>query len=180
MRAIFIAFLLLTGLPQAGAQPTAKLWRIGYLDQGSAVGNKPYLDAFRQGLRDLGWVEGQSIAIEPRFADGKTDQLPVLAADLVRLKVNVIATWTTPAALAAKRATASIPIVIGFAADPVGTGIVDSLARPGANVTGWTHVGLELRAKYLELLKQAVPDATRFGVLWNPTNQVHKPSLRVI
>lgn len=180
MRAIVIALLLLTALPETGAQQTEKLWRIGYLDQGSALGNKVYLDAFRQGLRERRWMEGENIAIEARFAEGKTDQLPMLAAELVRLKVDVIATWTTPAALAAKRATASIPIVIGFAADPVGTGIVDSLARPGGNITGWTHVGLELRAKYLELLKQAVPGATRFGVLWNPTNQVHKPSLKVI
>jgi putative tryptophan/tyrosine transport system substrate-binding protein len=180
MRAIVVSLLLLTALPQAGAQPTAKLWRIGYLDQGSAVANKLYLDAFRQGLRNLGWIEGETIAVESRFADGKTDQLPSLAAELVRLKVDVIATWTTPAALAAKRATTSIPIVIGFAADPVGTGIVANLARPGGNITGWTHIGLELRAKYLELLKEAVPGATRFGVLWNPTNQVHKPSLKII
>ena len=88
--------------------------------------------------------------------------------------------WSTPAALAAKNATTTIPIVIGFAADPVGSGIVASLAHPGANVTGWTHVGLELRAKYLGLLKEAVPDATRVGVLWNPSNPVHKPSLEVL
>jgi putative ABC transport system substrate-binding protein len=97
---------------------------------------------------------------------GKTDQLPTLAAELVRLKVDLIVTSTTPAALAAKQATTTIPIVIGFAADPVGSGIVASLARPGGNITGWTHSGLELRAKYLELLKEAVPEATRFGVLW--------------
>jgi len=180
MRLIAVAFLLLAALPESGAQQTEKLWRIGYLDQGSAAGNKLYLDAFRQGLRDLRWIEGENIVIDARFAEGKTDQLPRLAAELVRLKVDVIATWTTPAALAAKHATTSIPIVIGFAADPVGSGIVTSLARPGGNITGWTHVGLELRAKYLELLKQAVPNAARFGVLWNPTNQVHKPSLKVI
>lgn len=180
MRAIVVSLFLLTALPQADAQPTPKVWRIGYLDQGSAVGNKLYLEAFRQGLRNLGWIEGETIAVESRFADGKTDQLPSLAAELVRLKVDVIATWTTPAALAAKRATTSIPIVIGFAADPVGTGIVANLARPGGNITGWTHIGFELRAKYLELLKEAVPGATRFGVLWNPTNQVHKPSLKII
>jgi putative ABC transport system substrate-binding protein len=98
----------------------------------------------------------------------------------VRLKVDVIVTWTTPAALAAKQATSTIPIVIGGAADPVGSGIVSNLARPGGNITGWTHLGLELRAKYLELLREAIPEATRFGVLWNPTNQVHKPSLKVI
>jgi putative ABC transport system substrate-binding protein len=96
------------------------------------------------------------------------------------MKMDVIVTWTTPAALAAKRATTVIPIVIGFAADPVGSGIIESLARPGGNVTGWSHQGLELRGKYLELLKEAVPSASRFGVLWNPTNQVHEPSLKVI
>lgn len=180
MRFIIVALLLLTALPDIGAQPAAKLWRVGYLDQGSAAGNQLYLDAFRQGLRDLGWVEGQNIVIEVRFAEGETTRLPLLAADLVRLKVDLIATWTTPAALAAKHVTATIPIVIGFAADPVGSGIVANLARPGGNITGWTHVGLELRAKYLELLQQAVPSATRFGVLWNPSNQVHKPSLKVI
>jgi putative tryptophan/tyrosine transport system substrate-binding protein len=96
------------------------------------------------------------------------------------LKVDLIVTSTTPAALAAKHATTTIPIVIGFAADPVGSGIVASLAHPGGNITGWTHSGLELRAKYLELLKEAVPEASRIGVLWNPANQVHRPSLKVI
>lgn len=164
----------------AHGQPAGRVWRIGYLDQGAAAHNGPYLDGLRQGLRERGWVEGQNIAIEPRFAEGKTDELPALAADLVRLKMDVIVTSTTPAALAAKQATRTIPIVIGFAADPVGTGIVPSLVRPGGNITGWTHQGLELRAKYLELLREAVPAVTRFGVLWNPANQVHKPSLRVI
>jgi putative ABC transport system substrate-binding protein len=164
----------------AEAQAAAKVWRIGYLDQGSKAINGAFLDGLRQGLRELGWVEGRNIVIEARFAEGKTEQLPALAADLVRLKVDLIATSTTPAALAAKQATTTTPIVIGFAADPVGSGIVASLAHPGGNITGWTHQGLELRGKYLELLKEAVPSATRFGVFWNPANQVHKPSLKVI
>ncbi len=164
----------------ARAQPAGKVRRIGYLDQGSAARDEPYLNAFRQGLRELGWTENQNVTIEVRFAQGKTDRLPALAAELVQRKVDLIATWTTPAALAAKRATGKIPIVIGFVADPVGSGIVASLSHPGGNITGWTHLGVELRGKYLELLKEAVPDATRFGVLWNPTNQVHKPSLKVI
>ena len=162
-----------------GAQP-GKVWRIGYLDQGSADRNKPYLEAFQQGLRDLGWVAGKNVVYEARFAEGKTDRLPALAAELVRLKVDLIATSSTPATLAAKQATTTIPIVMGFAADPVGSGIVRSLARPGGNITGWTHQGLELRAKYLELLKEAVPEATRFGVLWNPANPVHQSSMEVI
>ena len=164
----------------AEAQQAGKVWRVGYLDQGSAERNKPYLEAFQRGLRDLGWVEGKNVAFEIRFAEGKTDRLPALAAELVRLKVDLIATSSTPAALAAKQATMTIPIVIGFAADPVGSGIVRSLARPGGNITGWTHQGLELRAKYLELLKEAVPEATRFGVLWNPANPVHQSSMEVI
>jgi putative ABC transport system substrate-binding protein len=166
--------------PAAVAQQARKVWRIGYLDQGSAAHSTSYVDGLRQGLRDLGWVEGRNIVIDVRFAEGKTDQLPRLAAELVRLKENVIVTSTTPAALAAKHATPTIPIVIGFAADPVGSGIVASLAHPGGNITGWTHSGLELRAKYLELLKEAVPAAIRVGVLWNPANQVHQPSLKVI
>jgi putative ABC transport system substrate-binding protein len=172
--------VLLLAAGGAGAQTPAKAWRIGYLDQGSEAINRVYLDGLRQGLRELGWVEGRNITIEGRFAEGKTEQLPAIAAELVRLKIDLIVTSSTPAALAAKQATTTIPIVIGFAADPVGSGIVGSLARPGGNITGWTHSGLELRAKYLELLKEAVPKAVRIGVLWNPTNQVHQPSLKVI
>jgi ABC-type uncharacterized transport system substrate-binding protein len=180
-RRAFLATMSLSLLaPFAAEGQAVKVWRIGYLDQGSADGNKPYVEAFQQGLRDLGWVEGKNIAMEFRFAEGKTDRLAALAAELVRLKVDLIATSSTPAALAAKRATTTIPIVIGFAADPVGSGIVRSLARPGGNITGWTHQGLELREKYLELLKEAVPRATRFGILWNPANPVHKSSMKVI
>jgi len=179
-RAFLAAMSLGLFAPLTAEGQAVKVWRIGYLDQGSAEGNKPYLAAFQQGLRDLGWVEGKNINMELRFAEGKTDQLPALAAELVRLKVDLIATSSTPAALAAKRATTTIPIVIGFAADPVGSGIVRSLARPGGNVTGWTHQGLELRGKYLELLKEAVPEAKRFGVLWNPANPVHKSSMKII
>ena len=146
--------------PLAGrAQQAGKVYRIGYLDQGSAARNRAYVEAFRHGLGDLGWREGGNIALELRSADGQTDQLPKLATELVGSEVDLIVTWTTPAALAAKRATTTIPIVIGFAADPVGSGIVSSLARPGGNITGWTHQGYDLRAKYLELLKQAVPGA---------------------
>jgi putative tryptophan/tyrosine transport system substrate-binding protein len=175
-----LAFWLLGFSFRANAQRSESFRRIGYLDQGAAVRDEPYRYALRQGLRDLGWIEDQNIQIEERFADGKTDRLPALAAELVNAKVDLIVTWSTPAALAAKNATSTIPIVIGFAADPVASGIVPNLAHPGGNITGWTHIGLELRAKYLELLKEAVPEAVRFGVLWNPTNQIHKPSLKVI
>jgi ABC-type uncharacterized transport system substrate-binding protein len=175
-----LAVCLLGVSLRANAQRSGNFRRIGYLDQGAAASDEPYRSALRQGLRDLGWIEGQNIQIEERFADGKTDRLPALAAELVNAKVDVIVTWSTPAALAAKNATSTIPTVIGFAADPVASGIVPNLAHPGGNITGWTHIGLELRAKYLELLKEAVPEAVRFGVLWNPANQIHKPSLKVI
>jgi putative ABC transport system substrate-binding protein len=181
-RRAFIGTLagVLLAAPLTAEAQAGRVWRIGYLDQGSEANNRLYVDGLRQGLRDLGWVEGRNIAIEARFAEGKTDQLARLAADLVRLKMDLIVTSTTPAALAAKHATKTIPIVIGFAADPVGSGIVASLAHPGGNITGWTHSGRELRVKYLELLNDVVPSATRFGVLWNPANQVHQPSLQNI
>jgi putative tryptophan/tyrosine transport system substrate-binding protein len=131
----------------AGAQLPARVPRIGYLESGSP--GTPLVEAFRQGLRELGWIEGQNIAVEVRAAEGKYDRLTELAAELVRLKVDVIFASSTPAALATKHATATIPIVIGRVADPVGSGLVTTLARPGGNITGWTHQGIELRVKYL-------------------------------
>ncbi len=176
--AMFIVALALSfPLPPlaASAQQPSKVPRIGYL---SPAPDTPLLEAFRQGLRDLGWVEGQNIAIEVRSAEGKYERLPELAAELVRLKVDVIVASTTPVALAAKQATTTIPIVIQFVADPIGSGLVASLAHPGGNITGWTHLGRELRGKYVELLKEAVPGATRIGILWNPANPIHGPSLK--
>ena len=129
--------------------------RIGYL---SPASDAPLLQAFRQGLRDLGWVEGHNVAVEVRSADGKYERLPQLAAELVRLNVTVIVASSTPVALAAQHATTTIPIVIQFVADPIGSGLVGSLARPGGNITGWTHLGRELRGKYVELVKGAVPE----------------------
>jgi putative ABC transport system substrate-binding protein len=170
---------LLAALLDADAQPSLRAARVGYLEPGVAVGT-PFFEAFREGLRNLGWVEGQSITLEVRAAEGTYERLPELAAELVRLKVDVIFASSTPAAVAAKRATSTIPIVIGRVADPVKSGLVVSLARPGGNITGWTHQGLELRVKYLDLLKEAVPDATRIGVLWNPGNPIHGPSLKSI
>jgi putative ABC transport system substrate-binding protein len=180
-RRIFIATLgvgLLAAPLASEAQQPSRMPRIGYLESGSAAPGTPHLEAFRQGLRELGWVEGQNIAIEVRDAGGNSDQLQPLASELVRLKVDLIFASTTPAALAVKRATATIPIVIGFVADPVGSGLVASLAHPGGNITGWTHLaGLESRGKYLDLLKEAVPRANRIGALWNRANQVHVASL---
>ena len=163
------AVVLLAASLGTGAQPTGKIYRIGLLLSGPAT--SPNVDAFKQGLRELGWVEGQNVMIEQRLAEGRVDQLPVLAAELVRLKVDVIAAGPTPPSLAAKAATGTIPVVMLGAAEPVKLGLVASLARPGGNVTGvaWS-VDLEVIAKGLELLKDASPKVRRVGVLWNPAN----------
>jgi len=163
----------------ADAQPERKAARVGYLDAGSLAGT-PFFEAFRLGLRELGWVEGRNLVVEARAADGNYERLRDLAAELVRLQVDVIFASSTPAALAAKQATSTLPIVIGRVADPVASGLVATLSRPGGNVTGWTHQGLEVRVKYLDLLKEAVPGASRIGVLWNPANAIHEASLKYI
>jgi putative ABC transport system substrate-binding protein len=151
----------------AQAQPAAQVSRIGYLSGNLAPGLH-LREAFLQGLRDLGYVEGRNIAIEYRDAEGKLEQLPGLAAELVALKVDVIAVTSTPAALAAKKATMTIPIVFTWAADPVRSGLVTSLGRPGGNVTGLSVLFTELVGKRLELLKQAVPGVSRVAVLRHP------------
>jgi putative ABC transport system substrate-binding protein len=155
---------------QAEAQQTKKVHRIGYLTTGA--GATTNTEAFRRGLRELGYVEGKNIIIEYRRAEGKFDRLPDLAAELVRLKVDLIVAPQTPAALAAKRATETIPIITVGPADPVGSGLVASLARPEGNVTGLSLVaGLEISGKQLELLKEALPKLTHVAVLTNPANQ---------
>jgi putative ABC transport system substrate-binding protein len=130
------------------------------------------VDAFRQELSKLGWNEGKNITIEYRFAEGKNDRLPELAADLVRLKVDLIVVAATPPALAAKKAATTIPIVMANAADPVGSGLVASLARPGGNVTGLSTLSPELNTKRLEVLKDAIPKLARIGLLWLPGTSV--------
>jgi len=147
----------------AEAQPASKTARIGFLSLSS--GPTPTMD-ISPGLRELGWIEGQNIAVEYRWAAGREDQLPALAAELVRLKVDVIVTSSGLAAQAAKRATTTIPIVATFVADPVGAGLVASLARPGGNITGLTTLAAGLSAKRLELLKAVVSGSTRIAVLW--------------
>ena len=183
-RRVFLSALsggLLAAPLAVKAQPPSKTFRIGYLEFGSAAPGTPHVEAFREGLRHLGWVEGQNIAIEVRDAEGKQDRLPELAIGLVNLKVDLIFASATPAALAAKQATTTIPIVIGFVADPVGSGLVPRLAHPRGNITGWTHLaGLELNAKRLDILKEAIPEATHIAALWNPANPIHGPSLKVI
>jgi putative ABC transport system substrate-binding protein len=168
-----VVTLVLGGLvapPAAAAQQLTRLPRIRYLGASSPSLEPHYVDAFRQKLRDLGYIEGQNIAIEYRWAEGQDDRLPDLAAELVGSKVDVIVTTGTPGTFAAKQATKTIPIVMASSGDPVRSGLVTSLARPGGNVTGFTVLGPELEGKRLELLKQAVPRLSRVAVLWNPAN----------
>jgi len=153
----------------AEAQQAGKVYRIGVLEVVAAVSNAANLSAFKQGLREHGYIEGQNLVIEYRSADGRAERFSDLANELVQLKVDVIVTRGTPAALAAKQATRTIPIVMALSGDPAAEGIVASLARPGGNVTGLhTMAPPELGGKRLQLLKEMVPSLTRVGVLWNP------------
>jgi putative tryptophan/tyrosine transport system substrate-binding protein len=160
-----LATLFLANVSLADAQQTGKVLRIGILDATTASGSSVLWDAFRQELSKLGWSEGKNISIEYRFAEGKTDRLPELAADLVRLKVDLIVVTEPSPALAAKSATTSIPIVMTNVGDPVGLGLITSLARPGGNVTGFASLAPELNTKRLEILKDAVPKLARVGLL---------------
>ena len=164
--------LILAAPLVAQAQPAGEVYRIGFLFYGSP-GPSPELDAFRQGLRELGHIEGQNITIEYRFASGQVGRLPELAAELVRLKPGVIVTPGTPASLAAKQATSTIPIVFAGVADAVGAGLVANFARPGGNITGLTSISAELGGKRLELLKQVAPKASRVAVLYNPADRAN-------
>src|ERR1051326_5379681 len=154
----------------AFSQAPAKMPRIGYLQPiAPQNGSSPFLEDFRQGLRGLGYVEGKNIQLEVRWGEGKLERLPALAAELVRMKVDVIVAVSSPSVVAAKRATRTIPIVMPISSDPVGDGIVDSLARPGGNITGLSGMAPELSAKRLQLLKEVFPAQTRpAAVLWNP------------
>jgi putative tryptophan/tyrosine transport system substrate-binding protein len=154
----------------AEAQQVNKVPRIGFLFGGSSSFYSAWIDVFRQGLKELGYIEGKNIAIDYRYAEGKTDRLPLLAAELVDLKVDVIVVSATPGVLAAKKATSTIPIVFVSIADPVASGLVTSLARPGGNITGLSIVAVELSGKRMELLKEAVPNVTRVAFLWNSAN----------
>jgi putative ABC transport system substrate-binding protein len=158
------ALLLALSFP-ADAQQIGKVARIGFLDASTASGSAVLVAAFRQEMSKLGWTEGKNITIEYRFAEGKNDHLPELAADLVRLNVDLIVVTAGPPASAAKKATTTIPIVMTNSADPVGEGLVASLARPGGNVTGVSGLSVELNTKRLEILKDAVPKLARVGLL---------------
>jgi ABC-type uncharacterized transport system substrate-binding protein len=159
--------LLALGLP-AEAQQTAKIPRIGFLIASTPSNYVTRIETFRQGMRELGWVEGKNITIEYRYAEGKAERLREIAAEFVSLKVDVFVIAAN--ATAAKEATKTIPIVFAAIADPVASGIVDSLAKPGGNLTGLTVLAPELTGKRLELLKEAAPKITRVAFLWNPSN----------
>jgi len=164
-----LATFFLTTASLAEAQPVGKIFRIGFLDLSTASGIALLLDAFRQELSKLGWIERKNITIEYRFAENKgAERLAELAADLVRLKVDLIVTSSTAPALAAKKATTTIPIVMANVGDPVAAGLVASLARPGGNVTGFSSLAPELNTKRLEILKDAVPKLARVGLLRPP------------
>jgi putative ABC transport system substrate-binding protein len=177
-----IAFGLATGSLAAKAQQPVKVYRIGFLGFGSRETTAPYVNAFEDSLRELGYVEGRNITIERRFAEGKIEQLPSLAAELVRLKVDVImagpafAYFPGSAGVAASRLTKTIPIVM-FVGDPVGSGLVASLARPGGNITGLSLFNPEIAGKQLELLKEVIPRLALVAVLQNPTDSSHALSL---
>jgi putative ABC transport system substrate-binding protein len=172
----FGAVLILIALPLTPmAQQPAKTYRIGFLGGGSRSRD---FEAFRQGLRDLGWLEGKGLVIEPRYAEGHVDRLAGLAAELVDLHVDVIVASTSTVAQAAKQATRTIPIVMIGVGDPVGLGFAASLSRPGGNMTGLASLLPELAAKSLQLLKEVVPRARRIAVLTNPSNPLHEPGFR--
>lgn len=163
----------------AEAQPAVRIPRIGWLGGPTAETAEPFVRAFQQGLKDHGWTEGRNIVVEWRFAGGRAERLPALAAELVRLGVDVIVVPSTPPALAAKNATKTIPIVTVAIGDPVGLGLVASLARPGGNITGLTgFVNPEIAGKQLETLRKAAPRASRVAVLWNPDTRGTALSLR--
>jgi putative ABC transport system substrate-binding protein len=159
------------------AQPQDKVWRIGILETVSPELNAANLDAFQQGLRELGYVEGRNLVIEYRSADGRSERFPSLAAELVGLKVDLIVTRGTPASLAAKR---TIPVVMANAGEPVETGLVISLARPGGNVTGLSSLTVHLEAKRLGLLRELVPGITRIAALYNMSSPANPPQWKEI
>jgi len=166
--AVLASSLTLLSFQTSQAQQPGKVWRIGYLTGGSRTGAEAREEAFRQGLHELGYVPGKNLTVEYRYAEANADRLRAFAEELVSLKVDLVVAITTSGAHAAKDATKTIPIVMRIPTDPVEDGLIDSLARPGGNVTGVTSIIFELHGKRLELLKEAVPTLSRVGVLWNP------------
>ena len=176
--AVFLSLSLFLSPFATEAQQAGKAWRIGLLSSASSSAGADRLLALKQGLHALGYVEGQNLIIEYRWAEGRDDRLPALAADLVRLKVDMIVTQGTLATLETRKVSASMPIVFAVAGDPVAAGLVGSLTRPGGNVTGLTVMGSDTTAKRLELLREAVPGVTRVAALWNPGNASSLPELK--
>ncbi len=158
---------ILLGSLAAQAQQTGSMYRIGFLGNSTAALEANLVGPFREGLRDLGYVEGRNVLIEYRWAEGKYDRFPALIGELLALKVAVIVTAGTPATLAVKKATTSVPLVMTAVGDPVGTGIVPSLSHPGGNITGLTAISTEMDAKRLELLREVVPSVSYIALLWN-------------
>jgi putative ABC transport system substrate-binding protein len=163
------------GLAQAAsAEQSGRQYRVGFLGNSTAALEATLVGAFRDGLRELGYVEGRNIVIEYRWAEGEYARLSALIAELLALKVDVIVTAGTPAALAVKRATTSIPLVMVAVGDPVGTGLVPSLSHPGGNITGLTSIAAEMEGKRLELLREVVPGVSHIAVLWNAANPIQE------
>ena len=175
---IAAALLLVALAASVEAQGPTRVWRIGFLGPGAPSSNDPRVEALQRGLRELGYVEGRNLAFEFRWARGNADRLAALAAELAQLKVDAIVTQGTQATDAARRAVTTIAIVFTVAGDPVGTGLVTSLARPGGNVTGLTDIAPEIAGKRLALLREAVPGITRIAVLWNPANPSAAPQMK--
>jgi len=176
MTCLVVALLSLAVLAAplaAVAQPAAKVWHVGFLTSGfkEVPGSNPGLAPLTQGLRELGYVEGRNLALEVRYAEGRTERFPGLATELINLKVDVLVASSTPGALAAKQATSTIPVVMVSVGEPLQVKLVNSLAHPGGNVTGLSLIAPELAAKRLDLLKQALPKLSQVTVLWNSANE---------
>jgi putative ABC transport system substrate-binding protein len=180
MRRALLLLLCLTALPAAAQQ--AKVWRIGFLGLTSAKApvSVARVDAFRTGLRELGYVEAKNIVLDFRWADNDYERLPGLAEELVRSKVDVLVTYSTPGAMAAKKATTAIPIVLASVGDPLSTGVVTNLARPGGNVTGLAIFTPDEMVKRLELLKDTFPKVRRVAALFNPANPLGSKPAEVV
>ena len=172
--------LALLGAPLAPWAQAGKIYRIGFLSSQSNADIAPSIEAFRQGLRELGDVDGQNVAIESRYADGHADRLPALAAELVRHQVDLILAINNPSIAAAQRETRTIPIVMVGATDPVGSGFVASLAQPGGNITGLSSQFAETGGKRLQLLREAVPNVSQIAVLWDPSEPGRRDEVSVI
>jgi putative ABC transport system substrate-binding protein len=175
---VMLALGMLVGPLAVAAQPPAKIPRIGMLVGGSPDWTAPTLEAFRQRLHELGYVEGHTLAIEYRFAEGQSEPLPALAAELVHLPVDILVTWGSAAAWAAKHATSTTPIVIGAATDPVAQGLVASHARPGGNITGVASAPMGVQGKTVQLLTEAIPGLSRVALLWTSANPAHTLMVR--